>query len=165
MISIYYVYVMWCQIFLTLLLIEDILPQNSTLKVVGSWGMGISMSWYSRNSSLTLSCSSGPWKVSSSWNLNRAPSVNNWLRICLVTMIKIKLKVFNMLKSWKMWNPCLSTKYRASSTNASAACWNSCTSWGVMSPASRSLLRVDLVVKPAFSFSPTRQRTERDKAN
>lgn len=44
-ISINYVYTMWCQIFLTLLLVEDILPQNSsTLKVVGSWGMGISMS-------------------------------------------------------------------------------------------------------------------------
>ncbi len=116
MISINYVYVIWCQIFLTLLLIEDILPQNSlTLKVVGSWDMGISMSWYSRNSSLTLSCSSGPWKGRSSWNLKREPCVKNWLRICFVTMVKIELKVFNMLKSWKMWNPCLSAKYRASS--------------------------------------------------
>ncbi len=126
MISINYVYVIWCQIFLTLLLIEDILPQNSlTLKVVGSWDMGISMSWYSRNSSLTLSCSSGPWKGRSSWNLKRAPCLKNWLRICFVTMIKIELKVFNMLKSWKMWNPCLSAKYRASSTPHSVLC---CTS-------------------------------------
>lgn len=194
------VYVMWCQIFLTLHLIEDMLPQNSsTLKVVGSCGMGISMSWYSKNSSLTLSCSSGPLKGSSSWNLKRAPCVKNGLSICFVTMVQIKLKVLNMLKSWKMWNPCLSMKYRASSTphsvlcctstnwacfsrasfrgsflipystaltrNASAACWNSCTSWGVMSPVSSSLLRVALVVKPIFSFSPDRQRTKRDQAN
>lgn len=130
------VYVMWCQIFLTLHLIEDILPQNSsTLKVVGSCGMGISMSWYSKNSSLTLSCSSGPLKGSSSWNLKRAPCVKNGLSICFVTMVQIKLKVLNMLKSWKMWNPCLSTKYRASSTPHSVLCCTS-TNWACFSRAS-----------------------------
>lgn len=195
------VYVMWCQIFLTLHLIEDILPQNSsTLKVVGSCGMGISMSWYSKNSSLTLSCSSGPLKGSSSWNLKRAPSVKNGLSICFVTMVQIKLsiKYVEILENVKPL-PVYEVQYRASSTphsvlcctstnwacfsrasfrgsfwtpystaltrNARAACWNSCTSWGVMSPASCSLLRVALVVKPIFSFSPDRQRTKRDQAN
>ena len=175
-----------CQIFLPLLFVEDILPQNSTLKVVGSWGMGISISWYSRNYSLTLSCSCGPSQGSRFCNLKRASSVKNWLRICFVNMIKITSNnVFNMLKSWKMWKPLplrsighlpphtqpfaarqqINVFWNPYSTaltrNTSAACSNTCISWSVMSPASRSLLRVALVVKPTFSFSPNRQNWKR----
>ena len=75
-------YVKGCRIFLTLFFSDDILSQKASVSnVVGSWGIGMSSSWYSRNSSLSSSCSCGPWYGSSSTNLKDTTMCTELIKI------------------------------------------------------------------------------------